>query len=96
MAVLDGKKTENVIETSGGTINGTINERALSILNSIATNPGIKKDELSDKHNLPTRTLSRSLQMLMSEPLGLIEYQGSKKTGGYVLTEKGLLFVQSL
>lgn len=36
------------------------------------------------------------LKALSSEPLNLIEYQGSKKTGGYVLTEKGIAYYHSL
>ncbi len=78
-----------------GTINGTINERALSILNVIADTPGIKKSELAGKLQLSERTLSRTLQQLMAEPLRLIEYQGSKKTGGYVLTGKGEVYLNS-
>ena len=39
-------------------------------------------------------TLERILKQLSSEPLDLIEYQGSRKTGGYVLTEKGKAFVE--
>jgi putative transcriptional regulator len=41
-------------------------------------------------------TLERTIKQLSSEPLALIEYQGSLKTGGYVLTEKGQAFVKSL
>lgn len=41
-------------------------------------------------------TLERILKQLSSEPLGLVEYQWSLKTGGYVLTEKGKSFVESM
>lgn len=34
-------------------------------------------------------TIDRILKQFSSEPLGLVEYQGALKTGGYVLTEKG-------
>ena len=40
--------------------------------------------------------ISRILQNLSSDALGLIEYSGSKKTGGYVLTEKGQGFLKNL
>ena len=36
------------------------------------------------------------LSSLYLKILKLIEYQGSRKTGGYVLTEKGKAFVKSL
>ena len=41
-------------------------------------------------------TLERILKQLSSGPLGLVEYQGALKTGGYVLTEKGKSFVESM
>lgn len=40
--------------------------------------------------------LERILKQLSSEPLGLVEYQGALKTGGYVLTKKGKSFVESM
>lgn len=68
---------------------GTINEREAALIAEIAKHPGIKKNELAEKMDLSVRTISRVLQNLSSDALGLIEYSGSKKTGGYVLTEKG-------
>ena len=46
--------------------------------------------------DLSVRTISRILQNLSSDALGLIEYSGSKKTGGYLLTEKGQEFLKNL
>ena len=43
--------------------------------------------------DLSVRTISRILQNLSSDALGLTEYSGSKKTGGYVLTEKGMAYL---
>lgn len=68
--------------------NGTINEREAALIAEIAKQPGIKKNELAEKMDLSVRTISRVLQNLSSDALGLIE-SGSKKTGGYVLTEIG-------
>lgn len=67
--------------------NGTINEREAALIAEIAKQPGIKKNELAEKMDLSVRTISRILQN-SSDALGLIE-SGSKKTGGYVLTEIG-------
>jgi ATP-dependent DNA helicase RecG len=41
-------------------------------------------------------TIDRILKQLISEDLNLIEFQGSRKTGGYVLTEKGKAFIKSM
>ena len=46
--------------------------------------------------DLSVRTISRILQNLSSDALGLIRYSGSKKTGGYLLTEKGQEFLKNL
>ena len=80
---------EKEIEALNGTINGTISELERNILNIIAAQPEIKKIDLAEKLNLSVRTISRSLQILMNEAQPLIEYQGLKRTGGYVLTAKG-------
>ena len=78
---------ENEMDAKYGTINGTINEREAALIVEIAKQPGIKKNELAEKMDLSVRTISRILQN-SSDALGLIE-SGSKKTGGYVLTEIG-------
>ena len=87
---------ENEMDAKNGTINGmingTINEREAALIAEIAKQPGIKKNELAGKMDLSVRTISRILQNLSSDSLGLIEYSGSKKTGGYVLTEKSRSF----
>ena len=71
--------------------NGTINEREAALIAEIAKQPGIKKNELAEKMDLSVRIISRILQN-SSDALGLIEYSGSKKTGGYLLTEKSKSF----
>ena len=81
---------ENEMDAKIGTINGMINEREAALIAEIAKQPGINKNELAEKMDFSVRIISRILQNLSSGALGLIEYSGSKKTGGYVLTEKGL------
>ena len=87
---------ENEMDAKNGTINGTINgminEREAALIAEIAKQPGIKKNELAEKMDLSVRTISRILQNLSSGSLGMIEYSGSKKTGGYLLTEKSKSF----
>ena len=91
---------ENEMDAKNGTINGmingTINEREAALIAEIAKQPGIKKNELAEKMDFSVRIISRILQNLSSDSLGLIEYSGSKKTGGYVLTEKGLAYLNML
>lgn len=91
---------ENEMDAKNGTINGTINgminEREAALIAEIAKQPGIKKNELAEKMDLSVRTISRILQNLSSDPLGFTEYSGSKKTGGYVLTEKGQEYLKTL
>lgn len=89
-------KNGTINGTINGMINGTINEREATLIAEIAKQPGIKKNELAEKMDLSVRTISRILQNLSSDALGLIEYSGSKKTGGYLLTEKGLAYLNML
>ena len=85
------ERFENEMDAKNGTINDMINEREAALFAEIAKQPGIKKNELAGKMDLSVRTISRILQN-SSDALGLIG-SGSKKTGGYVLTEKGLAYL---
>lgn len=84
----------------GGEINEAINEaingNAQSVLLAVSKYPLIKRKSLLDSINVSKATLERIIKKLSSEPLNLIEYKSSLKTGGYVLTEKGETFVKSL
>ena len=77
-------------------INDKINDRDLAFLLEIAKNPFFKRKDFADRFALSLPTIDRILKNLFSEPLVLIEYQGSRKTGGYVLTEKGKDFISTL
>ena len=76
-------------------INDAINNNARLVLLAISRTPFIKRKLLLDNIDIFKATLERILKQLSSESLGLVEYQGSRKTGGYVLTEKGKAFVKS-
>lgn len=69
-------------------LNDAINNNARLVLLAISRTPFIKRKFLLDNIDISKATLERILKQLSSEPLGLVEYQGSLKTGGYVLTEK--------
>lgn len=77
-------------------LNDAINNNARLVLLAISRTPFIKRKFLLDNIDISKATLERILKQLSSEPLGLVEYQGSLKTGGYVLTEKGKSFVESM
>lgn len=67
---------------SGG-INGGINEGEKLALDIIRAHPGHRVPYLSKASGIPERTLERYTSSLREK--GLIEYRGSKRTGGYYL-----------
>lgn len=77
-------------------LNDAINADARLVLLAISTTPLIKRNLLLDNIDISKVTLERFIKQLSSESLGLIEYQGSRKTGGSMLTEKGKAFVKSM
>ena len=91
---------ENTINPQNEAINEVINEainkNALSVLLEISKSPHIKRKALLELIDISKATLERIIKQLSSEPLCLIEYQGSLKTGGYVLTEKGQSYLDAL
>lgn len=73
-----------------------INDKIKSVLLKISELGIAKRKDLHDAIKISMPTIDRILKQLISEDLNLIEYQGSRKTGGYVLTEKGKAFIKSL
>lgn len=73
-----------------------INDKIKSILLRISELGIAKRKDLHDVIKISMPTIDRILKQLISEELNLIEYQGSRKTGGYVLTGKGKDFVKSI
>lgn len=77
-------------------LNGTINDKIKSVLLKISELGIAKRKDLHDAIKVSMPTIDRILKQLISEELNFIEYQGSRKTGGYVLTEKGKDFVKTM
>ena len=74
-------------KNSKGKDTSTENKRATEVFRIIASNPGISAVSISEKIQQSLSTVNRALRQLREE--GLIEYTGSKKTGGYrVVVEK--------
>lgn len=87
---------ENAINPLNEAINEAINKNALSVLLEISKSPHIKRKALLELIDISKATLERIIKQLSSDPFCLIEYQGSLKTGGYVLTEKGQAYLDAL
>jgi len=69
-----------------GPINGPINDTESSILNLIKERQGINREEISIAIGKGITTVRRYIASLKNR--NLIEYRGSRKTGGYYLTTK--------
>jgi len=70
-----------------GTINGTINseDAGARLLVAVADNPAITYDGLSALLKMPRRTVSREMKKLQEQ--GLIEREGAKKTGKWIVLQ---------
>lgn len=73
-----------------------INDKIKNVLLKISELRIAKRKDLHEAINISMPTIDRILKQLISEDFNLIEYRGSRKTGGYVLTEKGKSFVESM
>jgi len=63
------------------TIKDTIKDNDKMIYNRIVSSPGISAVALADEFGKSIITIKRALKILVD--LNMIEYRGSKKTGGY-------------
>lgn len=74
-------------------LNDKINDRIKCVLLKISELGIAKRKDLYDAIKVSIPTIDRILKQLISEEFNLIEYQGSRKTGGYVLTERGEAYI---
>lgn len=63
-----------------------VQERLIGMVKMIWQNPGHKIQDLSSDFNISERVLKENISFL--KKAGIIIYKGSKKTGGYYLTDK--------
>lgn len=73
-------------DRENGPINGPINNTELLVLNVIKEKEGINREEISRLVKKGTTTVRRYIASLKAR--NLIEYRGSRKTGGYYLITK--------
>lgn len=66
-----------------GTLNDTLNDTEKLVFEFIKAIPGITANTIIEQSGKSVRTIRRVVKQLT--PKGLIEYRGSKKTGGYYL-----------
>ena len=71
----------NLSDRKSGTINGMINDTEKSVYKRIVASPGISAVALANEFGRSIITIKRALKHLTE--LNVIEYRGSKKTGGY-------------
>ena len=67
-------------------LNDRLNSREKRVIQILEETPGLRTNELSSMIEVSIPTLSRTLKNLID--LGLIEYRGAKKTGGYFVNKK--------
>lgn len=67
-------------------LNDRLNSREKRVLQILEEIPGLRTNELSSMIEVSVPTLSRTLKNLID--LGLIEYRGAKKTGGYYILKE--------
>jgi len=77
---------ESLNESLNETLNETLKQDLHVILRLIQQQAGITQSNIIKETEKGRTTIFRYLNILKSD--GLIEYRGSKKTGGYYLTEK--------
>ena len=65
-------------------LNDRLNSREKRVIQILEETPGLRTNELSSIIEVSIPTLSRTLKNLIG--LGLIEYRGAKKTGGYYIS----------
>ena len=68
---------------NGDRLNDRLNSREKRVIQILEDTPGLRTNELSSMIGVSIPTLSRTLKNLID--LGLIEYRGAKKTGGYYI-----------
>lgn len=87
---------DDFISADDDKINDKINDKIRSVLLKISKLGIAKRKDLHEAIKISMPTIDRILKLLISEDLNLTEFQASRKTGGYVLTEKGKSFVKSI
>ena len=85
--------SEPLNESLNESLNEAINEKEMLILKEISNRQPINRKLLTQFTGIPASTVTRIISKLSAGPFLLIERQGAKKDGGYILTDKGSEFL---
>ena len=80
-------------ENANEPLNEAINEKEMLILREISNRQPINRKLLAQFTGILESTITRIISRLSTDPFVLVERQGAKKDGGYILTEKGSAFL---
>ena len=78
-------QAEGINEGTTKGITETMKESLLAIIELLIKNKSLRVSEIAVKLNKPYKTIERHIKTLMD--MHAIQYEGSKKAGGYQLTE---------
>lgn len=78
---------KNEERTSMVTDTKTLTDKELRVMTIVQANSMINRKELSEKTGYSISTITRIINVLSSDLVGLIKRQGSKRDGGYILTD---------
>ena len=84
---------ENANEPLNEAINEPLSEKEMLILREISNRQPINRKLLAQFTGILESTITRIISRLSTDPFVLVERQGAKKDGGYILTEKGSAFL---
>lgn len=75
-----------LLDKSFESLNEKVKQRMIAILSTIDKYPGLRTTTISTNTGIPIKSVERHLSELSR--VGMIRYQGSKKTGGYYLVNQ--------
>ena len=85
MQLIQAESCEGLSEGATGGISDNLKKALLDIIELLVKNDALRASEISDKLNRPYKTIERHIKRLRA--LKAIVFRGSKKTGGYRLTD---------
>ena len=81
---------DSLLDKSFESLNFNVKQRMVAILSTIDKYPGSRTTTISASTGIPIKSVERHLSELSR--VGMIRYQGSKKTGGYYIVNQGNSF----
>ncbi len=76
----------SLLDEAFESLNERVKQRMIAILSTIDKYPGLRTTTISANTGIPIKSVERHLSELSR--VGMVRYQGSKKTGGYYLVNQ--------